>query len=155
MASPFKDIMRAGVSGLATTMAQMMNPAPAKEQPAKDDSGLTVQPHASRKYRPYRRVTKYHRVGPLHRQIAVKVMAHESWPVMQTFYEHHFLHATKGWRIYTGGPSMRMPFAPPANSARLSFYGGLRARRKSALEAQVKEKVEAMLRDKQAQERAA
>jgi hypothetical protein len=76
--------------------------------------------------RPYRRIADYYRTGPFYRQVGGKWLQGEEWPIMETFFVHHFLHATKGWRTYTGGSVMRMPRANPpgyhVDRAR-EFYG--------------------------------
>jgi hypothetical protein len=116
----------------------MMDVNAATEEKAADmdRSGLMVTPKASGKHRPYRRIVHYDRSGPFHRQVGIKIIAGRIIPMMQTYFVHAFRHATKGPRVYTGGPNIRLPYAPPAASPVLAFYGGLRARKKRAIELQ-------------------
>lgn len=143
MASRVKDRLTASASGFATASiaaAHAAMTAPTREEAAAvDHSGLTITPKASGKFRPYRRLVQYHRVGPLHRQVGIKIIAGKELPMMQTYFVHHFMHATKGPRKYSGGPSIRMPYAPQAVSPRVAFYGGIRARKRQLLAAQAKE----------------
>lgn len=53
---------------------------------------------------PYRRLIKYERKGPFHEQVGWKAKSPGAGvyiPLMRTVYRHHFLHATKGWRVAT------------------------------------------------------
>lgn len=126
--SRFKDKITASTSGLAhasMAMARRAIAAPAtEEQEAKAAMGdLAVTPKASGKHRPYRRLIKYDREGPLYRQIGVVRIGGVLRPIMQTYFLHRFKHATKGERVYSGGPTIRLPNAPPAVSPVLAFYG--------------------------------
>lgn len=69
----------------------------------------TITSSCGKKGTPLRRIIGYRHEGPYHRQVGLKWMLNEAWPIVQTYYKHHFLHATKGWRVYTGGPAMRIP----------------------------------------------
>ena len=89
---------------------------------AKQSHGF-VTPKAGKRASPARRITQYERLGPFHRQVGIKYLAGEGWPLMQTYFVHRFLHATKGWRTYIGGPNMTMPRPLPAVNHARAFYG--------------------------------
>lgn len=58
----------------------------------------------------YRRIIKHVRTGPWHRQIGIKWRNGEALPLMQTYFVDEFLHATKGWRVYSHGlPGTQRP----------------------------------------------
>jgi hypothetical protein len=82
-----------------------------------------VTPKAGKPHSPFRRIVKYERKGPFYRQVGERWLAGESFPIMQAYYKHKYLHATKGWREYTGGPRMSIPHAFNHLPARLAFYG--------------------------------
>jgi len=92
-----------------------------KIQPRRSDHQVTNQ--SGKRATPYRRIVGYERLGPLHRQVGIKWLHGEAWPIMQTYFKHRFLHATKGWREYTGGSRVRMPQASSGVPPRLAFYG--------------------------------
>ena len=108
---------------LLSTASRIAEEVGLPEIKTREDVGGKVTPKLGKAGRPYRRIIKYERVGPLHRQVGIKWLHGECWPIMQTFFKHRFLHATKGWREYTGGPLMRMPYAPPALNPAAAFYG--------------------------------
>lgn len=82
-----------------------------------------ITPTAGKPGSPARRLVRYERLGPFHRQVGLKWMAGESWPLMQTYFVHRLLHATKGWRTYVGGPNMTMPHPRRALNHAQMFYG--------------------------------
>lgn len=50
---------------------------------------------------PYRKIIKYERDGPFYRQVGASP---DGRPILQTYYRHRFLHATKGWRVNSHVP---------------------------------------------------
>lgn len=70
-----------------------------------------------------RNFIRYERTGPFHRQIGERTIAGSILPVMETFFMHHILHATKGWRKYIGGAAMRLPQCPNGKSYPAAFFG--------------------------------
>lgn len=143
MSSRFKDKINASTSGLATESRLRGAAAAAYVKPddskARDDSGLTITPKASRVGVPYRRLIGYERTGPWHRQIGITIIGGKELPLMQTYFVHRYMHATKGPRAYTGSANMRLPFAPQNGSPRVRFYGGIRARRLQLIASQARE----------------
>lgn len=55
------------------------------------------------------RIIDYSRTGPFYTQIGVRVIAEQELPILRTHYVHRYLHATKGWREYHGGPLFHLP----------------------------------------------
>lgn len=88
-------------------------------QKTKAASSPNVLRKLGKKGQKYRRLINYFRTGPFVRQVGSKWVAGEEWPLLHTFYVHHWLHATKGWRTYSGGAGMRLPnaLAPGAHPA--------------------------------------
>ena len=66
---------------------------------------ITVTHKAGGRDTTLRRIIAYVRKGPFYRQIGVRVVGRLREPIMETYYEHRFLHATKGWRVYAHLPS--------------------------------------------------
>lgn len=67
----------------------------------------------SRRGMPNASLIDYKRVGPFYRQTGTRNIVGNTIPLMQEYYEHRFLHATKGWRVYHGGKAFRLPIAAP------------------------------------------
>jgi hypothetical protein len=114
-----KQIRRAIRAGLSHDAIDAAQPTSYKYQ------DKTVTNKTGKKYRFGRRIINYERKGPLHRQVGIRWLHGESWPIMQSYFTHRFLHATKGWREYTGGPALRMPMAAMAGNTPypLRFFG--------------------------------
>jgi hypothetical protein len=93
------------------------------EELAKAKDPQQVSKKLGKKYRFGRRLIGYERRGPFQRQVEVKYLHGEAWPVMQEFYVHRLKHATKGWRAYTGGPALRMPYSMPVPPYPVRFFG--------------------------------
>lgn len=70
-----------------------------------------------------RRIIGYERRGPYHRQVGIRWLHGESWPMMQTYFIHRFRHATKGVREYHGGSSMVMPMPRQLPQYPQRFFG--------------------------------
>ncbi len=68
-------------------------------RPRKQEIGVTRK--AGPRDTAYRRIIGYERRGPFFRQSGVNK---DGSPRMQTYLEHCFLHATKGWRKYAAVP---------------------------------------------------
>jgi hypothetical protein len=82
-----------------------------------------VSNKASKRGKPGRRIIAYDRVGPSQRQVGIKWLHGECWPIMQTYCKHMFLHATKGWRRYSGGAAPWLPRPVQAEHPLATFYG--------------------------------
>lgn len=82
-----------------------------------------VTPKAGKPGDPYRRIVRYERDGPYYREVGHRWLNGERFPIIQGFYNHRFLHATKGWRVYTGGERMTLPHTYRHAPARVAFYG--------------------------------
>lgn len=125
--SRFKDKITASTSGLANAALMGARAAlaapPTEEERNRAHNTVQVTPKATGKHRPYRRLVHYDRTGPFHRQVGEARIAGKLVPIMQTYFVHTFRHATKGARIYSGGPGIRLPYVPPAYSAAARFYG--------------------------------
>lgn len=55
------------------------------------------------------RIIDYSRTGPFYTQTGTRVIAGQELPILRTHYVHRYLHATKGWREYHGGPLFHLP----------------------------------------------
>lgn len=71
----------------------------------------TVTPKIGKRSKPNRRIISYERSGPFYTQSGTQNIAGNILPILYKFYEHRFLHATKGWRVYHGGNLFRLPSA--------------------------------------------
>lgn len=74
-----------------------------------DRARLGVTRKVGKPRTPYRHIIRYERKGPFLRQVGVRHVVSRSGqsrtiPIMQQFYVHRFLHATKGWREYANIP---------------------------------------------------
>lgn len=111
-----RDAMRSSGSGQAENLYQ---PALRRKEP----TALASQ-RLGKKGKSHRRIIDYKRTGPFYRQVGTKTVADRVLPLMQTYWKHRFLHATKGWREYHGGQTIRIPRGPVPNwSRRATFYG--------------------------------
>lgn len=72
---------------------------------------VSVTPQLGKKGTPMRRIIAYRREGPFYRQTGVRVVADSTIPMLQQWFSHHFQHATKGWRVFKGGPLLKLPQA--------------------------------------------
>jgi hypothetical protein len=70
-----------------------------------------------------RRLIRYERLGPFHRQTGDRSIGGTILPMMQTYFLHRFLHATKGWREYLGGATLRVPMSPSMKQYPAAFFG--------------------------------
>lgn len=109
-------MLRATASGLA------LDAGMSQDVKTLADGGLQVTQRAGKKGHAYRRIIGYKRTGPFHREVGIKWVSGESWPVMQTYFKHAFLHATKGWRTYESGATLRLPASLPQRRPNLSRF---------------------------------
>lgn len=116
--------MRSIMGALLRTSSRHAIDAALPERKAVDDTPI-VSPKKGKRGKFCARLITYERGGPFHRQVGIKWLHGECWPIMQTYFKHRWLHATKGWREYTGGPSMRLPVTSNQGAVprRISFYG--------------------------------
>lgn len=60
---------------------------------------------------PNARIVKYERTGPFYTQSGIRRIADQILPILHEWYEHRYLHATKGLRVYHGGKLFHLPSA--------------------------------------------
>lgn len=71
---------------------------------------LPGQRFASKRGRPFRHYVAAKRQGPFWRQVGTDVA---NQPIIEKFYRHKFLHATKGWRTFARGLPAIEPMRRP------------------------------------------
>lgn len=112
----FKDVLASGVSRAAASVGGINRRVSAA---ARGTSKMTT-PHLGKRGTPHRRIIDYQRLGPFRRIINDQPGGK---PIVQAYFQHTLMHATKGMRRYNGGARLPIPAASTGVHPSRSFYG--------------------------------